>query len=139
MESVSIPNLDLVYKMVILSTNNLSTMVENRKEHRCKYWATRWCVGSHCSLVRLIRTDCFARTLRWAHSFACSLTSLTPSLVGQSGVLIYHFVSDRNVTRVHPETKISWTKPLSLGQISLRFVLHTPKSVSTFSLPFLDL
>ena len=43
-----------------------STMVENRKEHRCKYWAT-------CSSVRS-----FACT---AHSFACSglLASLAPS------------------------------------------------------------
>ena len=42
------------------------TMVENRKEHRCKYWTTRSSVRS------------FART---AHSFACSglLASLAPS------------------------------------------------------------
>ena len=41
------------------------TMVENRKEHRCKYWATR-------SSVRL-----------FAHSLTPSLTSLIPSLVGK--------------------------------------------------------
>ena len=39
----------------------------------------------------------------------------------------------------NPETTISWTKPLPLGQISLRFVLHTPKTVPTFLLPFFDL
>ena len=33
--------------------------------------------------VRLLRTARFALALRCAHSFACSLTSLTPSLVGQ--------------------------------------------------------
>ena len=48
--------------------NRSCTMVENSQEYRLKYWATR-------SSVRL-----FART---AHSFARSLTSLTPSLVGQ--------------------------------------------------------
>ena len=37
-------------------------------------------VRSHRSLVRLLRT---ARALRCAHSFARSLTSLTPSLVGK--------------------------------------------------------
>ena len=39
-------------------------------------------VRSNRSLVRLLRTARFARALRCAHSFACSLTSLTPSLVG---------------------------------------------------------
>ena len=34
-------------------------------------------------LVRLLRTACFARALRCAHSFARSLTSLNPSLVGK--------------------------------------------------------
>ena len=40
-------------------------------------------VRSHRSLVRLLRTVRFARALRCAHSLARSLTSLTPSLVGQ--------------------------------------------------------
>ena len=40
-------------------------------------------VRSHSSLVRLLRTARFARALCCAHSFACSLTSLTPSLVGK--------------------------------------------------------
>ena len=44
------------------------TMVENSQEYRLKYWATPSSVRS------------FARTV---HSFARSLTSLTPSLVGQ--------------------------------------------------------
>ena len=39
----------------------------------------------------------------------------------------------------NPETTILWTKPLPLGQISLRFDLHTPKTVPSFFLPFLDL
>ena len=45
---------------------DMRTMVENRKEHRCKYWAAHSSVRS------------FART---AHSFACSglLASLAPS------------------------------------------------------------
>ena len=45
-----------------------TTMVWNKQEYRLQYWATRSSVRS------------FART---AHSFACSLSSLTPSLVGQ--------------------------------------------------------
>ena len=40
-------------------------------------------VCSHRSFVRLLRTARFARPLRCAHSFARSLTSLTPSLVGK--------------------------------------------------------
>ena len=40
-------------------------------------------VRSHRSLVRLLRTASFARALHCAHSFARSLTLLTPSLVGQ--------------------------------------------------------
>ena len=40
-------------------------------------------VRSHRSLVRLLWTARFARALRCAHSFARSLTSLTPSLVGK--------------------------------------------------------
>ena len=50
----------------IYEVNLSHTMVENRKEHRCKYWATRSSVRS------------FART---AYSFACSglLASLAPS------------------------------------------------------------
>ena len=37
-------------------------------------------VRSHRSLIRMLRTARFARALRCAHSFARSLTSLTPSL-----------------------------------------------------------
>ena len=37
-------------------------------------------VRSHRSLICLLRTACFARALRCAHSFARSLTLLTPSL-----------------------------------------------------------
>ena len=44
---------------------------------------TRSLVRSHRSLLRLLRTTHFARALRCAHLFAHSLTSLTPSLVGQ--------------------------------------------------------
>ena len=40
-------------------------------------------VRSHRSLVRLLRTACFTRALRCAHSFTRLLTSLTPSLVGK--------------------------------------------------------
>ena len=43
----------------------------------------RLLVRSHRSLVRSLRTARFARALRCAHSFARSLTSLTPSAVGQ--------------------------------------------------------
>ena len=61
-------------------------MVDNSQEYRLKYWATRSLAPltrSHRSLVRLLRTARFARALRCAHSFARSLTSLTPSLVGK--------------------------------------------------------
>ena len=40
-------------------------------------------VRSHRSLLRLLQTASFARALRCAHSFARSLTSLTPLLVGK--------------------------------------------------------
>ena len=40
-------------------------------------------VHSQRSLLPLLQTARFARALRCAHSFARSLTSLTPSLVGQ--------------------------------------------------------
>ena len=40
-------------------------------------------IRSHCSLVRLLQTAQFARTLHCAHLFACSLTSLNPWLVGK--------------------------------------------------------
>ena len=40
-------------------------------------------VRSYRSLVRLLRTARFARALHCAHSFARSLTSLAPSLVGK--------------------------------------------------------
>ena len=43
----------------------------------------RLLVRSYRSLVRLLRTARVARALRCAHSFARSLTSLTPSLVGK--------------------------------------------------------
>ena len=43
----------------------------------------RLLVRSHRSLVRLLRTTCFAHALCCAHSFARSLTLLTPSLVGE--------------------------------------------------------
>ena len=46
----------------------LYTVGQNNQEYRLKYWATRSSVRS------------FART---AHSFACSLTTLTPSLMGK--------------------------------------------------------
>ena len=59
---------------------NYCTMVDRSQEYRLKYWATRLSV---CS---------FART---AHSFARSLTLLTPSLMGQwmIGWIFYLFFS----------------------------------------------
>ena len=62
------------------------TVVCNKQELRRKYWTTRSSVclhRSHRSLVRLLRTARFACALRFAHLFARSLTSLTPSLVGK--------------------------------------------------------
>ena len=59
------------------------TVGQINQKPRCKYWAIRSSVRSHRSLVRLLRTNRFARALRCAHSLARSFTSLTPSLVGQ--------------------------------------------------------
>ena len=59
------------------------TVSQINQKPRRKYWATRSSVRSHRSLVRLLQTARFARAFRCAHSFARSLTSLTPSLVGQ--------------------------------------------------------
>ena len=58
----------------------LCTMVQISKKSRCKYWATHLSVRS---LICWLLTACFAHTLHCAHSFACSLTLLTPSLEGQ--------------------------------------------------------
>ena len=63
-----------------------NTVGQNNQESRLQYWATR---SSVCSFARtahslsLLHPARFARALRCAHSFARSLTSLTPSLVGQ--------------------------------------------------------
>ena len=61
------------------------TMVDNSQEYRLAlgHSLVRSLVRSHRSLVRLLRTARFARALRCAHSFARSLPSLTPSLVGK--------------------------------------------------------
>ena len=47
------------------------------------YSLVRSLVRSHRSLVSLLQTARFARVLRCPHSFARSLTLLTPSLVGK--------------------------------------------------------
>ena len=44
------------------------------------------------SLLRFLLPACFTRALRCAHLFACSLTLLTPSLVGQSMILWLFFL-----------------------------------------------
>ena len=59
------------------------TMVENSQEYRLEYWATRSSIRSFARTAHSFRTAHFARALRCAHSFARSLTSLTPSLVGR--------------------------------------------------------
>jgi len=62
------------------------TVGQNSQEYRLKYWATRSSVRSFARTAHslsLLRPARFARALRCAHSFARSLTSLTPSLVGQ--------------------------------------------------------
>ena len=51
----------------------------NQKPRR-KYWATRLLVRSHCSFVRLLHLAHFVRAVSCAHSFARSLTLLTPLL-----------------------------------------------------------
>jgi len=68
---------------LIFPLSSVDTMVVNGQDYRQKYWGTRSSVRSHRSLIRLLRTARFARALRCAHSFARSLTSLTPSLVGK--------------------------------------------------------
>ena len=60
-----------------------STVVWKRQESWCKYRATCFSVRSCRSLIRLLRTARFLHALRCAHSFAPSLTLLTPKLVGK--------------------------------------------------------
>ena len=61
------------------------TMVQNNQIQTevLGHSLVRSLVRSHRSLARLLRTARFARALRCAHSFARSLTSLTPLLVGK--------------------------------------------------------
>ena len=56
------------------------TLGQNGQEYRLQYWTTR---SSIRLFARLLRTTHFARTLCCAHSLDCSLTLLTPSLVGK--------------------------------------------------------
>ena len=62
------------------------TMVQNKQESRREYWAIRLSVclltRLHHSLICLLTTACYARTLHCAHSFACLLTCLLPSSWG---------------------------------------------------------
>ena len=77
--------------LALLENHNVgckSTRHYGRKQPRIQtvvlgHSLVRSLVPSHRSLVRLLRTARFARALRCAHSFARSLTSLTPSLVGK--------------------------------------------------------
>ena len=61
------------------------TMVWNKQELRCKYWATRSSARSFACTDHSFA--CFgllaSRVLLCAHSFACSLTLLTCLLVGK--------------------------------------------------------
>ena len=71
-----------------LAALSLLPMHYGRKQPRIQtvvlgHSLVRSLVRSYRSLVRLLRTARFARALRCAHSFARSLTSLTPSLVGK--------------------------------------------------------
>ena len=49
-------------------------------------------VRLHRSLIRSLRTARFARALRCAHSFACSLTPSLPSS-WESGIFFFYFLS----------------------------------------------
>ena len=63
--------------------NDHNKVGQNNQESRLQYWATR---SSVCSFARTAHSLSLlhpARALRCAHSFARSLTSLTPLLVGQ--------------------------------------------------------
>ena len=60
--------------------DDIQILPRSRRVHSAKaedneeYWAIRFSVCSHRSLIRLLRTARFARALRSAHSFARSLT-----------------------------------------------------------------
>ena len=108
---------------------------QNNQKFRLKYWATRLSVHLQRSLVRLLRTTRFARAFRCAHSFARSLTSLTPSLVGQWLIwwqfyqffsLIWPIVQERFVYFVHADRQRSSSeiKPeFSIPQLITRAIL----------------
>ena len=69
-----------------LQKSSYCTVGQNNQEFRLKYWATRSSVrlfARTAHSLSLLRPARFGRALRCAHSFARSLTSLTPSLVGQ--------------------------------------------------------
>ena len=65
--------------------NSEGTVGQNNQKYRqvLGHSLVRLLVRLHRSLVRLLQTARFAHALRCTHSFACSLDSLTPSLVGK--------------------------------------------------------
>ena len=59
-------------------------MVQNSPEYRLKYWVTRSSVHSFARTAHSFACSALLALLtRCVHSFSCSLTSLTSSLVGQ--------------------------------------------------------
>ena len=74
----------------------LPTLHYGRKQPRIQteilgHSLVRSLIRSHRSIFRLLRTARFARALRCAHSFARSLTLLTPSLV-RKGMIRWLFI-----------------------------------------------
>ena len=110
-------------------------MVWNKQELRCKYWAT------HSSARSFACTDhsfaCFgllaSRVLLGAHSFARSLTLLTPSLMGKLIMkwlfcLCFFFIFDHSALASNPGKYLAawirkpfkerWKAALQFGQVS---------------------
>ena len=78
--------LNIAYTAIIFNPMSLWSKIEKNTDLSTGPLArpfARLLVRSHRSLIHLLQTSRFARALRCAHSFARSLTSLTPSLVGQ--------------------------------------------------------
>ena len=79
-------------------------------------------VCSHRSLVRLLRTSRFGCALCCAYSLACSLTSLTPSLVGQR-LIGWLFILVFFLILAHGAMGLEWVDHLILSWN--RFLVRT--------------
>ena len=91
-------------------------------------------VHSYHSLICLLCTACFARTLRCAHSFARSLTSLTPKLMGKYIILSQYRVDNKKVfhkseEKMHKKMKLTLQRAKNLLLVKQHFGVSFCKKI----------